>query len=55
MCGNREAVDQRFAAATKLLDACSGRDAVRCRLKAIYPVEPVPYDLAALAMRIGGQ
>ena len=56
MCAEgREAMNQRQEATAKLLEACSARCRIRERLKLVYPVEPVPYDLTALAMRIGGQ
>jgi hypothetical protein len=56
MCGNcKQAVERRTEAAAKLFAACSGRDAIRAGLKLVYPVEPVPYDMREMAMRIGGQ
>ena len=51
----KEAVQMRRDAAAKLLEACSGREAMRKRLKLVYPPQPVPDDLQELAMRIGGQ
>ena len=55
MCAERDALDMRREAVNKLMEVCETRCVIRSRLKLVYPVEPVPYDLAALALRIGGQ
>jgi len=56
MCAEgKAAMDQRREAVHRLMEVCSERCLIAQRLRLVYPVEPVPYELHSLAMRIGGQ
>jgi hypothetical protein len=54
MCGDcKSAVQQRTEAASKLLEACSAHTSVKHGLRLAYPLQPVPDDMLATALRIG--
>jgi hypothetical protein len=56
MCADgKAALEQRTEAVHRLMEICTERCLMTQRLRLAYPVEPVPYDLQSLAMRIGGQ
>lgn len=56
MCADcKKALAQRSEAAALLLAACSEGYGVKPSLRLVYPPQPVPADMMALAMQIGGQ
>jgi len=56
MCADgKAAMEQRREAVHRLMEACSQRCMIRERLRMVYPPQPVPDDMLATALRIGGQ